>query len=94
MRFSLFSILPRRPTQFQQYNIHNFHNLVNHPSFSHNRNTVMFHYGLSQAPGTPAVAEMTEAYVSAGNVNYVLVNYASIATNVSPVSFGAYTLAK
>lgn len=54
----------------------------------------MFHYGLSQAPGTPAVAEMTEAYVSAGNVNYVLVNYASIATNVSPVSFVAYTLAK
>lgn len=46
----------------------------------------MFHYGLSQTPGTPAVVEMTEAYLQAGNVNFVLINYASIATNIASVS--------
>lgn len=74
------------PSQVQVYNVNNFHEILNHPSFSTDRNTVIYHYGFTQTPETQSVIEVIEAYLNFGNVNFVLVNYDSVATNTLPVS--------
>lgn len=74
------------PTQIQVYNVSNFHEIVNHPSFLRGRNTVIYHYGFTQTPETQSVIDTIEAYLTFGDVNFILVNYASIATNTLPVS--------
>ena len=73
--------------QVQVYNIHNFHEILNHPAFIRERSTVIYHYGLSQTPQTPTVSDIIQAYLTFDNVNVVLVNYASITTNVASVSY-------
>lgn len=73
-------------TQVQVYNVNNFHEIVNHPSFSHARNTVIYHYGFTQTPVTQSVMEVIQAYLSFGNVNFILVNYESVTTNTLPVN--------
>ncbi|CRL01566.1 CLUMA_CG014496, isoform A [Clunio marinus] len=77
-----FSSVFSSPNQFQVYNVHNFHEILNHPAFVRNRNTVMYHYGLSQSPSTPTSLETIDAYLNFDNVNFIMVNYESIATNI------------
>ncbi|CRL07574.1 CLUMA_CG020539, isoform A [Clunio marinus] len=71
------------PYQHQVYNVHNFHEIFNHSSFLRNRNTVIYHYGSSQTATSSPIVETIDTYLSYGNVNFVLVNYESITTNVS-----------
>jgi len=68
--------------QHQVYNVHNFHQLVNHASFRHDRDLVIYYHGFSQTLQTPSVADVIDAYVHYGNVNVVFVNFASVATHV------------
>jgi hypothetical protein len=58
---------------------------LNHPSFKSERDTVIYHYGFTQTPETQSVVEIIQAYLSFGNVNFILVNYESVATNTLPV---------
>lgn len=81
-RFTLFC----SSNQFQVYNVNNFHEILNHPSFIRGRNTVIYHYGFTQTPETQSVIEVIEAYLTFGNVNFILINYASLTTNTLPVS--------
>lgn len=64
----------------------NFHEILSQPGFERERATVIYHYGFTQTPQTQSVVDVIEAYLRFGNVNFVLVNYASVATNTLPVS--------
>lgn len=83
-RFSIlsFGFLIISPTQWVLYDRHNLRTIVNHPSFSSARDTVFYHYGFTQTESTDTVVEMANAYMFAGNVNFVLIYYLSAATNV------------
>jgi hypothetical protein len=87
-KFSNPSNFFRSPNQVQVYNVNNFHDILNHPAFSRDRNSVIYHYGFTQTPETQSVMEVIQAYLSFGDVNFILVNYESVTTNTLPVNNG------
>lgn len=74
--------LSNRLNQWQFYDINNLHTIVNHASFNSARDTVFYHYGFTQTEETDTVVDVRNAYVTHGNVNFVLIYYLSAATNI------------
>lgn len=55
---------------------------MNHPSFSTARDTVFYHYGFSQSDDSDNVRDVIDSYLAHGNVNFVLIYYLRVTTNV------------
>jgi len=70
------------PTQWVNYNIQNLHTMANHAAFVNSRNTVFYHYGLSQTDTTATVLDIIRSYTSNNNSNFILIYYLGITTNV------------
>jgi len=62
-------------TQHQVYNVHNFHQILEHPSFRHDRNLIVYTHGWQETLQTPSIIDLIEAYVHYDNVNVVFANF-------------------